>query len=66
VNTYRPPEELSKIVTNHVLPLGAKALWLQPPNTSFEARRIATECGFAFVEGADIAEVARAIRTVKK
>ena len=34
VNIYRPAEELPGIMTNHVLPLGAKTLWLQPPPPS--------------------------------
>jgi hypothetical protein len=58
VNVYRPPQEIPGIVAQHVLPMGAKALWLQAPNVSDQARRIATEHGLAYVEGIDIAEVA--------
>jgi predicted CoA-binding protein len=64
VNTYRPPAELPGILSNHVLPLRARALWLQPPGASPEARRMAVEHGLAFVEGSDIAEVARVIVAV--
>jgi predicted CoA-binding protein len=66
VNTYRPAAELPGIVAKLVLPLGARALWLQPPGTSAEARRLADERGLAFVEGVDIAEVARAISAAKE
>ena len=61
VNTYRPAAELPGIVAKLAVPLGARALWLQPPGTSAEARRLANEQGLAFEEGVDIAEVARAI-----
>jgi predicted CoA-binding protein len=66
VNAYRPPAEVPGIVTNQAVPLGAHALWLQPPNTSDEARRIAEEHGLAYVEGIDIAEVARAVRQARR
>jgi predicted CoA-binding protein len=63
VNVYRPPHEIPGIVAHHVLPMGAKALWLQAPNSSNAARRFATEYGLAYVEGSDIAEVARSLGT---
>src|SRR5438105_4994920 len=34
VCAYRPAEEIPGIVARFVIPLGAKALWLQPPITS--------------------------------
>ncbi|HTK20501.1 MAG TPA: CoA-binding protein, partial [Mucilaginibacter sp.] len=34
VYIYRPEAELPGIVEKHVLPLGAKAIWLYPPQTS--------------------------------
>lgn len=62
VCTYRPSEELPGIVANHVLPLAARALWVQPPPAACEiARRLATEHGLVCVEGVDIAEAARSI-----
>lgn len=61
VNTYRPAEELAGIIYNHVLPLSAKALWLQPPVTSPWAQSYAVEHNLAFVEGMDIAEIARSL-----
>ena len=61
VCTYRPAAEMSDIVTSLVLPSGARTLWLQPPNTSGEARRLAAEHGLAFIEGVDIAAIARAM-----
>src|SRR5579872_7367180 len=46
VCSYRPEEELPEIVAKHVLPLGARALWIQPPPAVCErARRLATEHG---------------------
>jgi hypothetical protein len=65
VNTHRPSIELPAIVDNLVLPLGARALWLQPPTTSAEARQLAANHGFVFVEGTDIAEAAQAIRAAR-
>jgi hypothetical protein len=62
VCVYRPPSELPAIVENLVLPLGARALWLQPPTISAEARQLAAHNGLAFVEGIDIGELAHAIR----
>jgi hypothetical protein len=59
-------EEVPGIITSQALPLGAHALWLQPPNTADEARRMAAEYGLAYVEGIDIAQVARAVRRVKR
>jgi len=61
VNVYRPEEELAAILTNHVLPLHAKALWLQPPVMSVEAQRLAKEHDLIFIEGSDIAEIARSL-----
>lgn len=58
---YRPRRELPEILARHVLPCGAKALWLQRPITSPEARRLAAEHGLDFVEDVDIAEVARSL-----
>jgi hypothetical protein len=66
VNTYRPAEELPGIVTSQVLPLGAKALWLQPPVTSVAARQLAMEYGISFVEGSDIGEIARDFRVARR
>jgi hypothetical protein len=43
------------------LPLGAKALWLQPPATSAAAHALALEFHFALVEDADIADLARSL-----
>src|SRR6266542_4448243 len=65
VNVYRPEEELAEIIENNVLPLNAKTLWLQPPVTSAKAKSIAEEHGLVFVEGNDIAEIARSILTTK-
>ena len=58
-NVYRPEEELQSIIEHHLLPLGVAVLWLQPPNTSEDASALARANGLAFVEGIDIADVAR-------
>ncbi len=65
VNVYRPEEELAEIIENNVLPLNAKTLWLQPPVMSTKAKSIAEKHGLVFVEGNDIAEIARSILTTK-
>ena len=57
VNVYRPENEHEGIVANHVVPLGATVLWLQPSVGSGTARRLDLENGFELVEGVDIAEV---------
>ncbi len=62
VAVYRPPEEVQSIIEQHVLPLCATALWLQPPVTSGDGRQFAAENGLDFVEGVDIAETARTVR----
>jgi predicted CoA-binding protein len=61
VNIYRPEDEHAGIITNHVLPLKAKVLWLQPPVMSAKTAALAKANGLQFVEGIDIAEVARTI-----
>ena len=59
VNVYRPESEHARIVANHVVPLGAKVMWLQPSVGSVMARQLAAEYGFDVVEGIDIAIAAR-------
>ena len=61
VNVYRPEEEHAAIVANHVLPLKAKVLWLQPPLFSAKTADLARANGLVFVEGSDIVEVAQRI-----
>jgi hypothetical protein len=61
VCVYRPENELEGIIAKHVLPLGAKVLWLEPPIISVKAQTIGAERGFILVEGLHIAE---AIRTI--
>lgn len=57
VTIYRPAEEHAAIIRDHVLPLGARTIWLQPPVESAETRKIAQEQGLNFVEGRDIREI---------
>ena len=58
VNIYRPEAEHSQIIAKHVLPLHANVIWLQSL-TSETTRSLANECGLTFIEGHDIADVAR-------
>ena len=58
VNVYRPEEEHAAIITNHVLPLGAKIFWLHPPGSSEQTRALAKENGLIYIEGNDITELA--------
>jgi predicted CoA-binding protein len=59
VNVYRPENEHEGIIANHVVPLGAKVVWLQPSIASGTARRLSLEYGFDLVDGVDIAGAAR-------
>lgn len=59
VNVYRPENEHEAIVANHLLPLGATVLWLQPSIASSTARQLALKHGFELVEGVDISDAAR-------
>ncbi len=63
VNIYRPENELASIVEHHILPLGAKTLWLHPPLTSELARGLAAQHCLEFVQGANIADVATEIKS---
>jgi predicted CoA-binding protein len=54
---YRPAEEHSDILRTHVIRLGAKMLWLQPPVESVETKKMALELGIRFVQGRDIREI---------
>jgi len=58
VNVYRPENEQEGIVVNHVIPLEAKTLWLQPSVGSDTARQLSLEYGFDLVEGVDIVDAA--------
>jgi predicted CoA-binding protein len=65
VHIFRPAEEHPDIIARHVVPLAAKAIWLQPPITSTESRRIAADRGLAFVEGREIVEMTQSMGTRK-
>src|SRR5689334_23259273 len=41
VNIYRPEEEHPDIISNYVIPLSAKVIWLQPPVISANTRLLA-------------------------
>lgn len=59
VNVYRPEQEHEDIISKHVLPLGAKTLWLHPPIISQKTRSLTAKHGLTLVEGISISEVAR-------
>ncbi|TMI79931.1 MAG: hypothetical protein E6H10_14615 [Bacteroidetes bacterium] len=59
VNVYRPEQEHAKIVTSLLPAVGAKCIWLQPPVTSINTRDLAAKHKLIFIEGHDIAEIAR-------
>ena len=59
VYVHRPTGELPGILVTHVVPLGATALWLQPPLRFADARWLADGHGLEIVEDTDILEVAR-------
>jgi predicted CoA-binding protein len=61
VNIYRPENELAGIFESLVLPLAAKTIWLHPPLTSAWARNYAAEHSLNFMEGVNIAEVAKGL-----
>jgi len=61
VNVYRPESEHAEIVAKHILPTGAKFLWLQPSVSSNSARALAEDHGLVLIEGIDIADVARSL-----
>jgi predicted CoA-binding protein len=58
VNIFRPEEEHEEIFERHILPLKAKAVWLQPPVTSAKTAKLAKKHDLVFVKGYDIASAA--------
>lgn len=58
VNIFRPEQEHQEIFERHVLPLKAKAVWLQPPLTSSKTASLAKTHHLIFIEGYDIAATA--------
>jgi len=64
VHVYRPEPEHAGIVATHVVPLGAKVLWLHPSVRSGAARELARDHKLDLVEGVDIA--AEASQLVKQ
>ncbi|HTK19716.1 MAG TPA: VOC family protein, partial [Mucilaginibacter sp.] len=57
VHIYRPEAELPGIVEKHILPLGAKAIWLHPPQTSELARGLAAQHCIELVQGVNIVDL---------
>jgi len=58
---YRPEAEHEQLLKDHVLPLGAKTIWLQPPVGSSAIRELATASGITLIKGINIAEAAAKI-----
>ncbi|MDO3628460.1 VOC family protein [Mucilaginibacter sp. BT774] len=63
VHIYRPEAELPGIVEKHVLPLGAKAIWLYPPQTSELARGLAAQHCLELVQGVNIVDMVSEIQS---
>jgi predicted CoA-binding protein len=57
-NVFRPEQDHARIITNVLLGLGAKCIWLQPPITSAKTRDLAERHGLTFIEGHDVAQIA--------
>jgi predicted CoA-binding protein len=55
---YRPEAEHAAIIKNRVVPLKAKAVWLQDPITSAKTAALVRQKGLIFIENADIVETA--------
>lgn len=62
VHIYRPEAELPGIFEKHVLPLGAKAIWLYPPQTSELARGLAAQHCIKLIQGQNIIDLASEIQ----
>jgi len=58
---YRPEAEHERIFEDHILPLGVKTIWLQPPVATSVISQLAAEYGIKFIEGINIAEAAAKI-----
>jgi predicted CoA-binding protein len=54
---YRPEGEHELIFKDHVLPFGAKTIWLQPPVTSASIGDLAKKHGITIIEGIKIAKI---------
>jgi hypothetical protein len=64
VTIYRSPEEHAGIIKDHVIPLGARVIWLQPSIKSSVTQELAFQHGLVFIQGKDIREMAN--RRMKK
>ncbi len=62
VAIYRPEKELPLILTEHLLPLGAKVLWFLRPVTSDHERLLAQQHDLICVEDCDLIAMAQTIR----
>jgi predicted CoA-binding protein len=57
-NIFRPEREHPRIITDVLLPLTTKCIWLQPPVTSANTRDLAKKHRLTFIEGHDITHIA--------
>ena len=62
---YRPANELQGIITDHVLPLRAKAVWLLRPGASTEEKTMVEKHNLIFIENDDILSIARSVARKK-
>lgn len=58
VNVFRPESELEGVIAKHVLPLGAKVVWLHPPVTSPKAEELESAHHITIIQGENILDVA--------
>jgi CoA binding domain len=61
VNIFRPEKELPEIILKHVLPLKAKAIWIQPPASSVVASSLAQTHDLILIQDHNIEAVATEI-----
>jgi len=61
VSVYRPAGELPAILSDLVLPLDAKVVWLQRPMASVEEKNMVEKYNLVFIEGDDMTVTARAL-----
>ena len=57
VNVFRPESELEGIVARHVLPLGAKTVWLHPPVVTQHAKELESAYHITVIQRENITDV---------
>ena len=65
VSIYRPSNELPGILSDLVLPLGAKVVWLLRPANSSEEKSMVEKHNLVFIENVDIVAIAGSLQKNK-